>query len=328
MAEGGTERGWAGRNRMVVLGAVLVVAYAAIVQWVWGWPSILEGWRQLGFARVALALALLVATYFVRTHRIQDYFPRETKGRFVRLLRVTQVHNILNIMLPFRTGETSFPLLMRSEFGVPLAHGTSALLVLRLLDLHALLAAAGIGLVAQAGYGAAAWLAWLGFLLAPLAVFPLRGWLLSVGRKRLAGRLDRIVDEIGEGIPGDLGIFLRAWALTAFNWVVKILVLAWVLGLMGVGPVAARFGGALGGELSSVLPIHAPAGVGTYPAGIAAGAAAFGADGGSAALEGLARAAINVHLLTMVAALAGLALALLIPAFAGESGRQGDGRQG
>ena len=71
---------------MALLGAALVVAYAAIVQWVWGWPSILEGWAQVGFARVALALALLVATYFVRTHRIQDYFPRETKGRFVRLL--------------------------------------------------------------------------------------------------------------------------------------------------------------------------------------------------------------------------------------------------
>ena len=30
MAEGGTERGWAGRNRMALLGAALVVAYAAI----------------------------------------------------------------------------------------------------------------------------------------------------------------------------------------------------------------------------------------------------------------------------------------------------------
>jgi uncharacterized membrane protein YbhN (UPF0104 family) len=315
MAEGGTERGWAGRNRMVLLGAALVVAYAAVVQWVWGWPSILEGWAQVGFARVALALALLVATYFVRTHRIQDYFPRETKGRFVRLFRVTQVHNILNIMLPFRTGETSFPLLMRSQFGVALAHGASALLVLRLLDLHALLAAGGIGLVAQAGYGAAAWLAWLAFLLAPFALYRLRGRLLSAGRKRLGPRLDRLVDEIGDGIPGDFGIFLRAWALTAINWVVKILVLAWVLGLMGVGPVVARFGGALGGELSSVLPVHAPAGVGTYPAGIAAGAAAFGADRGAASLEHLAKAAINAHLLTVVAALAGLALALLIPVF-------------
>ncbi len=62
------------------------------------------------------------------------------------------------------------------------------------------------------------------------------------------------------------------------NWGVKVLVLAWVLALMGVEPIAACFGGALGGEISSVLPVHAPAGVGTYPAGIAAGAAAFGAD--------------------------------------------------
>jgi len=314
MAEGGTGHRWAGPNRMALLGAALVVAYAAIVQWVWGWPSILEGWAQVGFARVALALALLVATYFVRTHRIQDYFPRETRGRFVRLFRLTQVHNILNIMLPFRTGETSFPLLMKSEFGVPLAHGASALVVLRLLDLHALLAAAGIGLVAQAGYGAAAWLAWLAFLICPLGLFPLRGRLLAGGRKRLSPKLEKLIDEIGDGIPGDLGIFLRAWALTVFNWIVKIAVLAWVLGLMGVGPVAARFGGALGGELSSVLPVHAPAGVGTYPAGIAAGAAAFGADRGAASLESLAKAAINAHLLTVVAALAGLALALLIPA--------------
>ncbi|MCX7302728.1 MAG: lysylphosphatidylglycerol synthase domain-containing protein [Hyphomicrobiales bacterium] len=326
MAGGATERSGLGRNRIVVLCAALVVAYAALVQWVWGWPSILEGWRQVGLANVVLALVLLTGTYFVRAHRIQDYFPRATKGRFVRLFRVTQVHNILNIMLPFRTGETSFPLLMRSEFGVPLAHGTAALLVLRLLDLHALLAATGIGLVARAGYGAAAWLGWLAFLLCPLALYPLRGRMLAAGRKRLAPGLERFVDEIGDGIPGDLGTFLRAWALTAFNWLVKVAVLAWVLGLMGVGPVAACFGGALGGELSSVLPVHAPAGVGTYPAGIAAGAAAFGADSGSASLALLARAAINAHLLTVVAALAGLALGLLIPAFAGESERQGNGQ--
>jgi hypothetical protein len=101
-----------------------------------------------------------------------------------------------------------------------------------------------------------------------------------------------------------------------------------VLGLMGVGPVTARFGAALGGELSSVLPVHAPAGIGTYPAGIVAGAAAFGADGGKESLALLARAAINAHLLTAVAALVGLAFALLIPAFAGESGRHADGRRG
>src|ERR1041384_5329921 len=105
---------------------------------------------------------------------MHDYFPRETQGQFLRLFRVTQVHNLLNIMLPFRAGETSFPILMRSEFGVPLAHGTAALLVLRLLDLHALLAAAGLGLIAAASRPYMAGALWALFLLLPLLLLPLK----------------------------------------------------------------------------------------------------------------------------------------------------------
>lgn len=311
-------------SRIPLLTAALVAAYAGFVQWFWGWPAILAAWRGVGGLNVALALALLVGTYFVRTHRMQDYFPEATRGRFLELFRVTQLHNLLNIMLPFRTGETSFPLLMRSQFAVPLAHGTSALLVLRLLDLHALLAAAGVGLVARAGYGVAAWLLWLAFLVAPLAVLPFRRPLLAAARARLPARLAGYVDEVDDGIPRGLAAFLRAWFLTVVNWGVKVAVLAWVLALMGVGPLAACLGGALGGELSAVLPVHAPGGIGTYPAGIAAGAAAFGfgaefgADRAAGVLSLLATAAINVHLLTIVSALAGTGLALVLPGLFGE----------
>ncbi|MGO7565723.1 UPF0104 family protein, partial [Rhizobium johnstonii] len=73
-------------------------------------------------------LVLLTSTYFLRTWLIYDYFPKETAGRFAVLFRVTHIHNLLNIMLPFRAGETSFPLLMLTEFGIPLTRGTSALL--------------------------------------------------------------------------------------------------------------------------------------------------------------------------------------------------------
>jgi len=93
-----------------------------------------------------------------------------------------------------------------------------------------------------------------------------------------------------------------------------VLVLAWVLGLMGVDPIAACFGGALGGELSSVLPVHAPGGVGTYPAGIAAGAAAFGSAKEAGALAILAKASINAHLMIIVSAVIGTGLSLLVPA--------------
>ena len=323
MTEGVTRRNWFVKNRIVLLAVAVILLYALFVQWVWGWPSILAAWREVGFGTILIALALLVGTYFVRAHRIHDYFPRETSGRFLWLLRVTQVHNILNIMLPFRAGETSFPLLMRSEFGVPLAHGASALLVLRLFDLHALLAAAGVGLVAGTGYEWWACGLWLLFLLLPLFIFPFRDPVLRVARRKLPARFSGLVDRIADGIPQNLAAFVRAWVLTVLNWGVKMMVLAWVLALMGVGPLAACFGGALGGELSSVLPVHAPGGVGTYPAGIAAGAAAFGAGKGAIDFAVLAKASINTHLLTIVSALAGTGISLILPGLVGaERGRK------
>jgi uncharacterized membrane protein YbhN (UPF0104 family) len=305
--------GWFLRHRIALIAILVIAAYAVFVQWLWGWGSIVEGWREVGIWTILLALLLLVSTYVIRTHRMQDYFPRETAGRFLWLFRVTQIHNLLNIMLPFRAGETSFPLLMRSEFGVPLAHGTAALLVLRLLDLHALLAAAGVGLVAGAGYSVWACAAWIAFLVLPLLLFPLKGAVVELARKKLPEKLSKLADQIDAGIPKNTAAFLRAWLLTVLNWGVKVIVLAWVLRLMGVDPIAACFGGALGGELSSVLPLHAPGGVGTYPAGIAAGAAAFGADKGAGALTVLAKASINAHLLIIVSAVAGTGISLLLP---------------
>ncbi len=309
---------------MLILTLGVVGLYAVFLQWFLGWGEILSRWRAVGPGTGTMALALLVATYIIRTHRMQDYFRHETKGRFLALFRVTQIHNLLNIMMPLRTGETSFPLLMRSEFGVPLARGASALFVLRLLDLHALLAAGGVGLVATAARPAVAGWLWALFLVLPLLLFPLRKGLVRRARRhlpakfaRVPAKLARVIDEIDAGIPADLGAFGRAWFLTVVNWGIKVAVLAWVLALMGVRPLSASVGGALGGEISSVLPVHAPAGVGTYPAGIAAGAAALGASRAPDALETLASASVNTHLLIVVSALVGTGLSLILPFLAG-----------
>jgi uncharacterized membrane protein YbhN (UPF0104 family) len=300
------------RNRMTLLTFAVVAAYAAFIEWFWGWQSILAQWATIGVLQILTALVLLTSTYFLRTWRIYDYFPRETAGRYLALFRVTQIHNLLNIMLPFRTGETSFPLLMRTEFGIPLARGTSALLVMRLLDLHALMSAGGIGLVAGSSWPIWGVIVWLLFLLAPVLGFAMRRPLLRFAAKSLPAKAQSLVHEIERGLPRDAKAFGRAWMTTIVNWLVKVLVLAWALRLMQVTPLAASFGGALGGELSSVLPVHAPGGVGTYPAGITAGAVAFGGGRDKAALDLLAQASINAHLLIIVSALTGTALALLV----------------
>lgn len=300
---------WIIRNAMTLATLAIILLYAAFIQWVWGWQTVMSLWATAGWGSALLAMLLLLATYVLRTWRIYDYFPRQTAGRFGVLLRLVQVHNLLNIMLPFRTGEASFPLLMKREFGLPLARGTSALLVMRLFDLHALLAAAGTGLALQNGH-AWVWALWLVFLLLPALAFALRRPALRFLARVLPAKGQTLLHEVEAGLPTDATAFMRAWGATLVNWFTKILVLAWVLGLLGHLPVAPSFGGALGGELSSVLPVHAPAGVGTYPAGITAGAIGFGADTAKPALEELGRAAVNTHLLVIVSSLVGTALSL------------------
>jgi uncharacterized membrane protein YbhN (UPF0104 family) len=65
--------------------------------------------------------------------------------------------------------------------------------------------------------------------------------------------------------------------------------------------------GALGGELSSVLPVHGLAGAGTYEAGVVAALAPFRVS----AVEALA-AAVNLHLFLLGVSGLGGALALAL----------------
>lgn len=306
------KQSWLSQHRALLISLVSVGGYTLFVQAIWGWASIVERWSSIGFGYIALAFLLLVFTYVARAWRLHDYFPRETSGRFVELFHLAQVHNLLNIMLPFRSGETSFPLLMRSEFSVPLLHGTSALLVMRVLDLHALLAAGGFGLVLEAADKRLAAALWIAFLIAPVSAYLMKDPVLARLRPKLKGKLGRILDGINEGLPANTASLVRAWLVTAVNWGIKIIVFAWVLGLMGISPIAAGFGGALGGELSSVLPFHAPGGVGTYPAGIVAGALALGAPSSKEGIDLLGRAAVNLHLIIILSALFGTGMSILL----------------
>lgn len=309
--ESASKRHWIVRNRISLFSAAIVIAYVAFIEWLLGWDSVLAQWREIGYVSVVAAIALMTGTYLLRTWRIYDYFPQETAGRFARLFRITQVHNVLNIMLPFRTGEISFPVLMKAEFGVSLPRATSALLVMRLLDLHGLLAAGALGLVIEAGRPLLGWLAWALFLLSPALGYAFKNPALRLAAKWAPHRLQSFVAELEAGLPANAFLFARAWAMTLLNWFAKVAMLAMGLGLMGVEPLAAAFGGALGGELSSVLPFHAPAGVGTYPAAITAGALAFGASSAPPALENLSSASVNLHLLVIVSSLVGAALSLI-----------------
>lgn len=294
-----------------LLGGAILLAFIAFVQWYMGWSTLLRPWARLSAAAVAVAAALVMASYAVRALRLYDYFRDSMHRRFHLALKLTLQHNLWNNMLPMRTGEAAFPLLMSRYFDIPLAKSVAALLWFRVLDMHTLVACA---LAALGGL----WLnaAAAAVLLAVWMVLPWGGYRLGMRHAaRLretppAGRLARLLHHVVASLPPSSRGFWRAWGWTLVNWAVKFAGLVWVLQQFIHGPAAAAVLGVIAGDTTSVLPIHGVAGAGTYEAGIVAGLAAAAA--GIPAQTALA-GAVNVHLFILSAAVLGGTLSLALP---------------
>lgn len=281
------------------------LAYAGAVHYLWGWGPLLAPWAAVGSGALLAGQTLLLGSYLLRAVRLLDFFGLLAPTRLLAGLKLVLYHNLFNNLLPMRSGELSFPLLVHAYFRVGPGRSLPALMWLRVLDLHTVAALGLLTLVPAAGAWAAAALA--GWLLLPPLAYPLRAVLLV----RLAGRDGKVVHLLRlvlEGLPQSGRGFARVWAWTWLNWGLKLAVLAWVLGQFVAIPAAAAWWGAIGGDLTSVLPVHAPAGFGTYEAGVAAGLLPWGVASGEAM-----RAAVNLHLFLLLGTLLGGGIGVVIP---------------
>ena len=292
----------------LVFAWLVFALYVGLIEYWLGWARLLAPWSELDFGAVVTALLLFLLTYAVRAHRVFDYFRDSMRGRWLGGLRLIVYHNALNTLLPMRSGELSFPLLMKRYFAVDYAHSVPVLLWFRLLDLHTILLIGGIVLLGNRWHWAATSIVALLWLPLPYIAFAARGALRAMVAKVPIRRVSAILVKALDGLPRTQSTFWRSWLLTWLNWVVKLVVLAWVLmQFVDVGVAAALLGG-IGGELSSVSPFHAPGGVGTYEAGIVAVLVPLGI-----AAKPALNAAVNAHLFVLGATVASAALALLIP---------------
>ena len=288
-------------------GALILLAFAVFVEAFIGWAALLAPWKTLQLAPLAGAIILVFLTYALRALRIYDYFRADIRGRFAPCLRLSLQHNLLNNLLPMRTGEISFPLLMSRYFDIAPLRSVPTLLWFRLLDLHTLLAG-GLLIAGDRLFGresslllATAWmiLPWLTYrLYRPL----------TQALSRHPGRVQKFAASALQGLPHQPGLFWRSWLWTLCNWTVKLAVFAWVLNLFADTGFAAAWVGATAGDLTSVLPIHGVAGAGTYEAGVVAGLLPFEIDAANAL-----QAAVNLHLFVLGCTLLSGLLSLALP---------------
>lgn len=288
------------------LGTVIFIAFVSGIEYYIGWYVLLSPWLQVSWQALVITCSLVFFSYWVRAIRIYSYFLPETRGKMMACLKLTLLHNFFNNLLPMRTGEISFPMLMTRYFSVSLTRSVAALLWLRLLDLHTIVGVALImlGQLWFAENGLFLNLLW--WLLPYLSFLLIRHMLKARDLSQLPPRIVQIV----AGLPQTQIDFWQMWLWTVLNWGVKIVVFAWILQLFAPISFAIASLGAIGGELTSVLPVHGVAGAGTYAAGVVAGLLPFGLS----AREAL-QAAVNLHLFFLsLSILGGLVGWLIAPA--------------
>lgn len=300
------------RSIGLALNVGVLAAFGYAVEHYWGWARLLAPWGQIAPTKIALAITGMLASYALRGTRIYLAEKEIPRGAWFACLRLVLINNALNLILPARAGEVSFPVLMRRWFGIDLAQAAGTLFWLRLLDLHVLAtvaaACAASGFLAQvAGLSQLVWLGAAGAAASPLILYALRAPLQRRFSAR-SGKLAGLIAKALAGLPTQPATLALDLTLTWAAWGVKLAALGIVLGLLAqVSPLAGTLG-AIGGDLSTVLPLHAPGGFGTYEAGAMA---LLAPASGAADLGPLLAAAVNLHLLVLTTALIAGALAWL-----------------
>lgn len=253
--------------RPLLASAVVVLLLFALQRI--GVQRLLAPWTTVSAGLLGAAAALQALSYLARAARLAQAETAIGWRRLGSCLRIVMIHNASNILLPLRSGELSLIWLLRRRYGIEPLHGTGTLLLLRLSDLLVLASCATLALLLQMQASAvtAVSTALALALLAPWLLFQV----LRALRRRAVdgGRLARLVCGMPDAAPGFAMALLWSW----LGWALKLAGLAMLFASLSGHGLALGALVAIAGDLSTVLPVHAPAGLGTYEAAALAAAA-------------------------------------------------------
>lgn len=245
-------RKWFYRISFWILAIVLLIALLKNSDWN-------DTFLSLGSIPLPLIFTLGLgwfSSFIFRAFRLQSEWKMNGHITFYAALRLSLLHNAAVVLVPFRVGEIGYPVLVRKLVNVSWQQCVRSLLWLRFQDGVVLL-----GFV---------------FLFLPFFSFEFRLFglialliLLFMVQKRLFHFL-----RSRHFLIRHLRAFLHqrsdswGWFWSIANWSCKLLVVTVMLHQLTGLDALQSLHGALSGELSALLPLSGPAGLGTYEAGV------------------------------------------------------------
>jgi len=256
-----------------------------------GFDTFLRFLKEVSLTNIFVAFSLYFASYLTRAYRWK--ITLEIKD-FLKLFKITAFNTVFNIFLPFRTGEFSFFYMLKKE-NISFKDSAISFFFVRLFDLIALLTVFFTAFFIYKGFYP---LAILVFIVAPFSIYILKMVIKYLKFKKLKEFNKEVLD-----LKNVLTLYILSVATFLLKFTGFYLVLPKGINLSYVKSILAS----AGGDLTTILPIHGIAGIGTYEAGFAGILMFFGVDRELALLS-----AVFVHLFILVgSALVGL-IAFLI----------------
>lgn len=182
--------------------SLAVVLYVLITL---DWQQVMETFRQMDLVYVGLGFVVYLLNYVLRTLRFQTLLDVTTVP-FRRLLGITQLYGMYLYLMPAKSGEISYPLLLKSREGVSLGSSAATLIAARLFDFAAIALLLPLALLVYWAQ-TPSWLrmsslAFSGVVLGAsgMAVAFLGSWqgrrTRAAGRSRFVEKMWRVVDQL------------------------------------------------------------------------------------------------------------------------------------
>lgn len=236
----------------LLVSAIISILFVYLFDRYIGIHKLLSLLDNLTMWQMITGLCLYIASYVVRTVRWK--LTLDLKD-FKKLFRVTVFNTFFNIVLPFRVGELSFFYMLKKE-GVSLPQTTMSFLLTRIFDGLSLL---GMFSLFYCVYSGEPILGFLVFVILPFLFIPLSTVIKKIKHQEILNYHSKLT----------MVNLLKLYALSVLTLVFKFSAFYCVLPKNLELPLSLSFLAFSMADLTTVLPVHGIAGIGTYESGFA-----------------------------------------------------------
>ena len=237
----------------LVFSLVITIAFIVLFEKFIGFESFFNLFKQVSVYQFIIAFFFYFLSYLVRTYRWS--FTLDLK-EFGKLYKLTVYNTFFNIILPFRTGEVSFFYLLKKE-GVHLVDSTMSFLVTRIFD--------GLGLIAVFAFSyftfkGLLYLGLISFFIAPLSFYIFIFILQFIKHEKIKSYNKDKLRFSNLAYVYLLSVLTFILKFTAFYFIIPTNIDISFFQTILASATA---------DLTTILPVHGIAGIGTYESGYA-----------------------------------------------------------